>query len=245
MIITTSWDDGHKSDLRLTKLLNQYGLKGTFYISKAGDFRSLTDDNIKEIFKTQEIGAHTLTHPDLTEIDLAKVEKEIIGSKEYLESLLKKKIKMFCYPEGEYNQKVKEITIKSGFLGARTIKEFNFEKPNDFFEMETTIHIYPFPFRKRNANHYHLTRFLFQPLQRKFAKVLKIGLPFNSFFNWLNLAKNLFDYTKEEDGVFHLWGHSWELDRYDMWNDLEGLFRYIRQRENIISLTNSEVLEKK
>ena len=32
-IVTTSWDDGHKLDLKLAALLKKYNIKGTFYIS--------------------------------------------------------------------------------------------------------------------------------------------------------------------------------------------------------------------
>ena len=31
-IVTTSWDDGNKLDLKLAALLDKYGLVGTFYI---------------------------------------------------------------------------------------------------------------------------------------------------------------------------------------------------------------------
>ncbi len=95
---------------------------------------------------------------------------------------------MFFYPRGEYNKQVKEIVIENDFLGERTVKEFNFGKPNDPFEIETTLHIFPFPFRKKDANHCHLTRFLFQPVQRKFFRILKTGLSRDSFISWPNLA---------------------------------------------------------
>jgi len=244
IVITTSWDDGNKSDLKIAKLLDKYNLKGTFYIPKKSEFTSLGEKEIKEISKNHEIGAHTLNHIDLTKIDLRKAKQEISDSKRYLEEILGKQIKMFCYPMGGYNQKVKEIVMKSGFLGARTVKEFSFEKPDDFFEMGTMLHIYPFPFRKRDKNHYHLTRFLFQPLQRKFFEILKLGLPINSFISWSNLAKNLFDNILRNGGIYHLWGHSWEIEKYGMWQDLEKIFKYIRKYENVPGLTNSEVLEK-
>ena len=243
-IITTSWDDGHKLDLKLINLLNQYNLKGTFYISKKYELKSLNDKEIKQMAKSQEIGAHTLSHSDLRRIDFDQAKKEIFGSKEYLKNLLKKEIKMFCYPSGFYEDEIKKLVEQAGFLGSRTTKEFCFKKPEDFFEFGTTLHVYPFPFRKIDANHYHLTRFLFQPLSRNFFEILKIGLPFNSFFSWLNLAKNLFDYVYKNGGIYHLWGHSWEIDKYDMWVDLENMFKYIRGHKDIIILTNSEVLEK-
>ena len=32
-IVTTSWDDGHSTDLRVAELLAAHGLKGTFYVA--------------------------------------------------------------------------------------------------------------------------------------------------------------------------------------------------------------------
>jgi peptidoglycan-N-acetylglucosamine deacetylase len=34
-IVTTSWDDGHKLDLKLARLLQKYNIAATFYISPA------------------------------------------------------------------------------------------------------------------------------------------------------------------------------------------------------------------
>jgi peptidoglycan/xylan/chitin deacetylase (PgdA/CDA1 family) len=31
--VTTSWDDGHILDVKLSELLKKYNLKGTFYIA--------------------------------------------------------------------------------------------------------------------------------------------------------------------------------------------------------------------
>ena len=33
--VTTSWDDGHRLDLRLAEILDEYQLPATFYISPA------------------------------------------------------------------------------------------------------------------------------------------------------------------------------------------------------------------
>ena len=35
IIVTTSWDDGHPLDFKIASLLEEYNLKGTFYIPKA------------------------------------------------------------------------------------------------------------------------------------------------------------------------------------------------------------------
>jgi len=243
-IVTTSWDDGNKLDLKLLNLLNKYNLKGTFYIPKSSELKSLTDQEIKLIAETQEIGAHTLTHSDLTKLSSAEeISKEIKGSKDFLEQLVGKEIKMFAYPGGKFDSRAKQAAQKAGFIAARITKQFEFSISQDKFEFATTIQVYPYPFRKRDENHYHLSRFLFQPLQNSFFQILKFKLPKKSFFSWPNLSQALFDYFLAEGGIYHLWGHSWEIEKYNMWNDLEEIFKYVSQRPNCQYLTNSETAE--
>ena len=49
--------------------------------------------------------------------------------------------------------------------------------------------------------------------------------------NWLEYAKEKFDIAKKEKGVFHVWGHSYEVSRYNLWEDLENLFQYIQNNK--------------
>src|SRR5207237_6708341 len=68
--VTTSWDDGHKLDVRLAALLKKYGIKGTFYIcpqdQEFKDEDLLSPQDILSISQDFEIGGHTITHPHLT-----------------------------------------------------------------------------------------------------------------------------------------------------------------------------------
>ncbi len=81
VIVTTSWDDGHKLDIRLALLLKKYGIKGTFYVSPENhEFKKadrLTKAMIKTISNNFEIGAHTMTHPHLSKISLEHANSEI------------------------------------------------------------------------------------------------------------------------------------------------------------------------
>lgn len=54
-------------------------------------------------------GAHTLTHPDLTRLPLAKAATEIRGSKEVLEDALGSPVTSFAYPYGRYSQAVRDL----------------------------------------------------------------------------------------------------------------------------------------
>ena len=54
------------------------------------------------------IGAHTVNHPILSQIEETEIDEEIIGSKMILEQKLNKDITLFAYPNGrpqDYNQK--------------------------------------------------------------------------------------------------------------------------------------------
>ena len=97
--VTTSWDDGLLLDRKIADLLLKFGLKGTFYVSPNNrEFpknKLLTRTDIVSLSKNFEIGAHTLTHPALTEINADEAKKEIIKSKRYLEKITKKNIKSF------------------------------------------------------------------------------------------------------------------------------------------------------
>ena len=43
------------------------------------------------------------------------------------------------------------------------------------------------------------------------------------------------------DGVFHIWGHSWEIDQHNDRERLEGMFRYISARPGVKYITNGEL----
>jgi len=243
IIITSSWDDGHKLDLKLGELLSKYGIRGTFYIPKKYTKEPLTEAQIIELSNYHEIGAHTLTHPELDKINIVDTRREILGSKEYLESILGKNVKMFCYPRGKYNEEIKNLVKNAGFIGARSTRKFIFDLSQDNFELNVSTHVYPFPLRKKNDRRFLLNKHLFDPFIEKYSQVIKLGLPLNSFFSWGNLVKNCFDYTLKNGRIFHLYGHSHEIERYGMWSELENILKYIASRPDILYLTNGEILE--
>lgn len=244
ILFTTSWDDGSKFDLRLCDLFSKYNIRGTFYIPKQFELRTLSDNEIKEISKHHEIGAHTLSHIDLTKTPFKNAEKEIKESKEYLDELLGKDTKMFCYPRGFYNNEIKNIVKNSGFKGARNVKQWSFEAPQDFFEMETSIHIYPFPFRPLNfILQYKNPKNFLAPLIKHYPEITKRKLGFKSFLSWNNLALTNFFYARDFGKTFHLFGHSWEIEKYDMWQDLEKFLKFVSEQKNIIFAVNSDLLD--
>jgi len=243
IIVTTSWDDGSPWDYKMADLLDKYSLKGTFYVAKQHSRVILQPSDIKKLSMRHEIGAHTLTHPELDNIDQEQIFNEVVKSKKYLESIINEEVKMFCYPKGKFNRKIKQIVQSAGFVGARTNQKFSVKLPSDLYEFGVTLQVYPFPFRKKKAKKYFKNIFLFEPLKNNYKKIRELDLPVSSFFSWYNLAINLFIFAQKKGEIFHLYGHSWEVEKYNMWKDLEMFFKYIKKDNGNIYLKNSESLD--
>jgi peptidoglycan/xylan/chitin deacetylase (PgdA/CDA1 family) len=95
-VLTTSWDDGHRCDVRLARMLKEHGLRATFYVAPENqEFAKqdlLTLPEIRDISQDFEIGAHSMTHRRLPTIPEQEAEREIIQSKAVLEQVTGKEI---------------------------------------------------------------------------------------------------------------------------------------------------------
>jgi peptidoglycan/xylan/chitin deacetylase (PgdA/CDA1 family) len=67
-----------------------------------------------------EIGSHTVTHPILTRIDDRRLEWELKESRARLEARLKRRIEHFCYPNGDYDERVRSAVAQAGYDSAVT-----------------------------------------------------------------------------------------------------------------------------
>jgi peptidoglycan/xylan/chitin deacetylase (PgdA/CDA1 family) len=67
-----------------------------------------------------DIGSHTLTHPFLTQIFPARAEEEISASRKALEDLFGRPIEHFCYPYGDWNERVRDFVVAAGYKTACT-----------------------------------------------------------------------------------------------------------------------------
>jgi len=228
--VTTSWDDGHKLDVKLGALLKKYDITGTLYVCpkdcefSVGDL--LQENEIKALSKDFEIGGHTINHPHLSQVPVDEAAKEIQESKIYFENMLGREQTAFCYPYGDYNEAVKEEVKKAGYKMARTVNRYAFSVQEDPFAMPTTFHTY---------QHYTDLHKIFSFANFSISKTI-------AYWDWETLAKALFDYTYENGGVYHLWGHSWEVEKYKGWEKLERVLAYIAHKNDVLYQTNTEVL---
>ncbi len=124
--IVLSFDDGYRSIYtQAFPILKEYGFIGTLYLctNKIDTESGLTTEMIKEMsLHGFEIGSHTVSHPDLTKINTARLSQEIKDSKSVLESLVGQEVSTFCYPSGQSNLSVREEVQEAGYLGAVTTR---------------------------------------------------------------------------------------------------------------------------
>lgn len=69
-----------------------------------------------------EIGSHTRTHPMLDRLSQDDAIDEIVGSRRRLESALGRPVPTFCYPNGQFSEKVVEIVGRS-YTAAVTVEQ--------------------------------------------------------------------------------------------------------------------------
>jgi hypothetical protein len=57
------------------------------------------------------------------------------------------------------------------------------------------------------------------------------------------LGKQLFDEVLEDGGIWHLYGHSWEIEELGIWDDLLEMLDYVSHHSNVTYLTNGQLTE--
>ena len=233
-IITTSWDDGHPTDLRLAELLNKYGISATFYIPIFNEERDcMSPQQINELAQVFDIGGHTCNHVNLTKISLTEVIKEITECKKLLEDIISKEISIFAYPWGMFNHQVIDCVEKAGFIGGRTTRSLT-RRIQDPYTIDTTV----------NATNWWFAPYIKHSFLSKdpafFFFMLRNGLFFK---DWHLLAMETLDFVIRNGGVWHLWGHSWEIDQNSDWERLEKVLQKISAiSKEVIIVNNSELI---
>lgn len=217
--LTLSYDDGVEQDIRLIKIMNQYGLKGTFNLNsglyasegtvypKGHIHRRMTEQQIKETFITsgQEVAVHALTHPFLEQLAMPVIVNEVITDRENLEKQFGTIIRGMAYPFGTYNDTVIAALKACGIVYARTVISTNdFRLPTDWLQLTATCH-------HNSPNLKELTK--------KFMEDTVTRSPY----------------------LFYLWGHSYEFENDDNWDLIEDFARTLGNRDDIWYATNIEI----
>ena len=236
-LITTSWDDGHPQDLKLAELLDKYNLPATFYIPKTNPEHVVMDESaIFELSKKFEIGGHTLNHVRLYKNKSAGfLENEIQGCYNWIKDLQGYPPVSFCFPGGVINKASIKAVNNAGFKVMRTTELLSTAvHPIDNLS-PTTLQLFQHP----------RTSYLKNLIKRQQYKSLILWLKTNGSADILKLTDFYLEEVVKNDGCFHLWGHSWEIEEYNLWNKLELVFDRIANLKEFKYIQNKDLVESK
>lgn len=196
MIVEISVDDGHVLDAKVASMLNDHGLRGTFYIPYLS--AEISSEQILLIAENHDIGGHTMTHPsDLKQLSDDDLRFEVETCRQSLQDFTGQPINSFCYPRGRYDERVIQAVMDAGYTNARTTKightKLEYPTSASLYERYTTVHLYQRPeYDDIPVGEY---------AQQKLSEAISNG----------------------EGGYFHLWMHSWEVERDNHWQLLDNL----------------------
>lgn len=205
MRIKSSWDDGAMEDARLAKLLRKYDIDAVFYwpvdfksCNEASGRISLNPREAQNIADKFEIGSHGVTHALLTRIPIEQARMEITDSKGMIENQYGVKITRFCYPRGYANPDLQQIVKEAGYESARSTVVGRILPGENPYFEETTVHV-GYDRREYGGK------------------------------SWLEYARHMLEEAVQTEGsVYSIFGHSWEISKYDGWHDLETLFKEVK-----------------
>lgn len=126
-----TFDDGYRDNFTIMlPLAERYGYRGVLFLlgdataeANFWDQGEQRDDNLlmtaeqrsNFVAKGWEVGAHTLSHPNLGTLDDNMARYEITESKRCLEEELGAKTISFAYPFGHYSLRTKALVKEAGF----------------------------------------------------------------------------------------------------------------------------------
>lgn len=218
-----SFDDGRVADRHLVKLMNGYGLTGTFHLNsnKLGTKDYLTKEEIKNLYLGHEVSCHTANHPGLTELPKVDVIYEVVEDRKELERLTGYPVRGMAYPFGNTNDFVVEAITGLGIEYARTVGDtYTFSIPTNFLKWQPTIHLF-------GKTHYIPNDTAND--RRELGQFYQIAA----------------DFLKSKTvALFYVWGHSWEYEGPgNKWAEVEKFFNMISKNADIYYTTQIDLVD--
>lgn len=219
--INTSWDDGPLEDLKLAALLKSHDVPAIYFLPAANPQRPCLDRaGIRELAALGEIGSHSYNHVALTSIPLEQCREELRTGKQFLEDVIGAPVDTFCYPWGDYNAAVSRVA--SGyFKSARLANIMSLRAPTSF-HWDATFHL---TYRKKtNLIKEILTHAPLALKPRLLAAVV-------GDYRLIDIVEMMLQYAVSHPGeshFLHFWGHSWEIEKYGLWDELRDICKLLQ-----------------
>jgi peptidoglycan/xylan/chitin deacetylase (PgdA/CDA1 family) len=123
--VAVTFDDGFADTGEAVSALADAGITSTVFITseRVGMRGGIPASTLPQLIDAgAEIGAHTVTHPYLDELDLLATMREIRDGRDALEQRLSRPVTSFAYPHGAYDRRVRAAVIEAGFTAAAAVK---------------------------------------------------------------------------------------------------------------------------
>lgn len=232
---TSSWDDGAVTDLKLAELLSKHNQQATFYIpiNNIENRPVVRPDQMLDLSDYFEIGAHTMNHKYLTSLSDTEAIYEITESKKALEEIISRPVEGFCFPGGKYHTRHLGFVKDAGFTYSRSVNQFRYRG----IESPLGITLQAYSHSAFTYLKHLIKRGYFRELFQNSTYIMRHR-------QWNNLLLNILEDCLKMghncDYFIHLWGHSWEIEENNTWNQLEIFFDELN-RMGITSVTNSNM----
>lgn len=123
--LVVTFDDGWASDWRIaTPILQRLGWKAEFFITTEwmGQSGFMTWAEVREASGVgMGIQSHSLSHPDLAQVSLERLNRELVVSKAILEEQVRRPVDFFALPGGSGRQEeVAALARAAGYRGVCT-----------------------------------------------------------------------------------------------------------------------------
>ncbi len=129
-----TFDDGMRNNRTVAlPILSEYEILATVYVTigfiggrspwigAGGDGAMMSEPELRELAAAGwELGAHTMTHADLSTLDYEACRKEIEDGRDALERIAGVKVETFAYPFGRYGPAALAAVRDAGLLAAVT-----------------------------------------------------------------------------------------------------------------------------
>ena len=174
----------------------------------------------------------------LTTASAQLAQEEITQSKAWIEDITGRSCPMFCPPKGKFVSRHVEMVQAAGYAGLRTTELASLDLPR----LQSGILVQPTTVQ---AHQHGVLAYARNAASRKAPGILWRGLLHAGPRDWVRMAQSTLSAVAAHGGVFHLWGHAWEVDGNGQWQRLDEVMALMGEHVGrIVPLTNGQLTER-